>query len=158
MVGLIILEFKLQLVLCARTGHFQSQNAFQKSFREKTNSVMQKIICFHELPFNFWMHLLCFELHVCSMQNLVAQRSFLLLIRSFFARANAEVNNDLNIWPNVSKYLTHFFRSWASPVCSCYATTSLLSLKPDHHRLGSCRYETKSFGVTLAWWFREKTN
>ena len=65
-------------------------------------------------------------------------------------------NNDLTFLRNVSKYLTHFFRSWASPVCSCYATTSLLSLNPDHHCFGSCRYETKSFGVTSAWRCREK--
>ena len=130
-----------------------------KTHSEKqTNLVMQKIICSRKLPFNSWMHLLCFDLHVCSMHNLVAQRSFLLLIRSFFLSRmpTQRKNNDLTFLPNVSKYLTHFFRSWASPVCSCYATTSLLSLNPDHHCLGSCRYETKSFGVTSAWWCREK--
>ena len=80
-----------------------------KTHSEK-NSVLQKIICSRKLPFNSWMHLLCFDLHVCSMHNLVAQRSFLLLIRSFFiSSANAEGNNDLNILPNVSKYLTHLF-------------------------------------------------
>ena len=93
------------------------------------------------------MHLLRFELNVCSMQIVVTQHFFLIGSFFYITRANEAVINYFHIWPNVSD---SFFSSWASAVCPCYATTAFWSLKANHHHLGSCRCGKNSFALTLS--------